>query len=44
MNRIKIIILLATIVLTLNACLTVAAAGAGAAGGYYCGSTGKCTR
>ena len=44
MNNIKILLIMIAMIFTMNSCLAVAAAGAGAAGGYYCGKTSKCTR
>ncbi len=44
MKKVKIILLMAAMILSLTSCLTMAAAGAGAAGGYYCGKTDKCMR
>ena len=43
MTKKKILILLGVIVLTVNSCVAVAAAGVGAGVGYYCGTTSRCT-
>ena len=43
MTKKKILILLGVIVLTVNSCVAVAAAGVGAGVGYYCGSTSRCS-
>ena len=43
MTKKKILILLGVIVLTVNSCVAVAAAGVAAGVGYYCGTTSRCT-
>ena len=43
MTKKKMLILLGIIVLTVNSCVAVAAAGAGIGLRYYCGTTSKCT-
>ena len=43
MTKKRILILFGLIILAVNSCLAVAAAGAGAGIGYYCGSTSNCT-
>ena len=44
MTKKRILILFGLIILAVNSCLAVAAAGAGVGIGYYCGSTSNCTK
>ena len=43
MTKKRILILFGLIILAVNSWLAVAAAGAGAGIGYYCGSTSRCS-
>ena len=43
MTKKRILILFGLIILAVNSCLAVAAAGAGAGIGSYCGSTSRCS-
>ena len=43
MTKKRILILFGLIILAVNSCVAVAAAGVGAGVGYYCGTTSRCT-